>query len=111
MSRNRRHCDITKPVESVLGAHPNISLAVSEDIVYEIGREAIDGVEYIGPTLVYVQQALPAADPQTPVGAPKEPSRRKLACGARKCISVDSSFHELFKPVVRTKKECAIVIF
>ena len=55
MLRNRRRCHITKPVESVLGAHPNISLAVLEDSDYEIGREAIERFEYIGPALVQVQ--------------------------------------------------------
>src|SRR5215471_7577683 len=102
MSRNRRRREIMKPVESVLGADPDISFAIFEDRNYEIGRETIGCVEYIGPALMQVQQALPTADPQTTVTAPQEPGRRKLARDARKCICVDSSLHELFKPVSRT---------
>src|SRR5215831_11696589 len=102
MSGNRRRCDITEPVESVLGAHPNISFAIFEDRSYVIGRETSGCVECIGPALMQVQQALPTADPQTTVAAPRKPGRRKLARGVRKRISVNSSIHELLKSVKRT---------
>ena len=107
---NRGDGEVAKPIEAIVGRHPNIAFPIFKESVNGFARQAFGWGKQIRSSLVDMQQPLvhQGADPQAAIAIPQQPVGLEPG---RKRIRLELPVPQLCDSGVLGNQESAVIAF